>query len=51
MAWHFLVNAALVIVLFNLILLLILWARGMQIERNQLRNDELRRRVDIRPGP
>jgi hypothetical protein len=45
--WQFLGNAALVIVLFNLVLLVILWARHMQIE-TRLRADQ-RRRVGIRP--
>jgi len=45
--WHLLVNAALAIVLFDLVLFLILWARNMQIE-TRLRADQARR-VGIRP--
>ena len=49
MTWQFLGNAALLIVLFNLVLMVILWARMMQVERKQLRDEDDGRRVLTRP--
>lgn len=49
MTWQFLGNAALLIVLFNLVLVVIFWARMMQFERKQLGDDDQGRRVRIRP--
>jgi hypothetical protein len=47
--WQFLGDAALVVVLFNLVLMVIFWARMMQIERKQLRDDDHGRPVSRRP--
>ena len=49
MTWQFLGNAALAIVLFNLVLMVFFWARMMQLERKQLRDDGEGHRARIHP--